>query len=102
MSSALAKDLREKYKCRSLPIRRDDEVRITRGRYKGREGRVTACYRRRWAIHIDKIVCDKANAQSVPIPIDPSNVVITKLKLDDDRKKLMARKEKGLLPKISA
>jgi large subunit ribosomal protein L26e len=78
--------------------RKDDEVRITRGKFKGREGKVTACYRRRWCIHVDKIVCDKSNAQSVPIPLDPSNVVITKLQLDKDRKNLMARKEAGKMP----
>jgi large subunit ribosomal protein L26e len=83
-----------------LFFRKDDEVRITRGKFKGREGKVTACYRRRWAIHVDKIVCDKANAQSVPIPLDPSNVVIVKLQLDKDRKALMARKEAGKMPKV--
>jgi len=38
---ALAKDLRTKYNTRLLPIRKDDEVRIERGKYKGREGKVT-------------------------------------------------------------
>ncbi|GFY59146.1 60S ribosomal protein L26 [Trichonephila inaurata madagascariensis] len=35
MSSPLSKELRQKYGVRSVPIRRDDEVMITRGHYKG-------------------------------------------------------------------
>ena len=41
MSSALSKELRGKHNVRSLPIRKDDEVRIVRGKLKGREGKVT-------------------------------------------------------------
>lgn len=41
MSSPLSKDLRAKHTARSMPIRKDDEVLIVRGKYKGREGKVT-------------------------------------------------------------
>jgi large subunit ribosomal protein L26e len=41
MSSPLSKDLRSKHTARSMPIRKDDEVLIVRGKYKGREGKVT-------------------------------------------------------------
>ena len=40
MSSALSKELREKHSARSLPIRKDDEVLVVRGKYKGREGKI--------------------------------------------------------------
>lgn len=33
----------------------------------------------------------------VPVPLHPSNVVITKLKLDKDRKDLLERKKAGRL-----
>ncbi len=35
MSAILSKDLRKKHNVRSMPIRRDDEVVVTRGHYKG-------------------------------------------------------------------
>lgn len=35
MSAPLSKDLRTKYSVRSIPIRKDDEVVVTRGHYKG-------------------------------------------------------------------
>jgi large subunit ribosomal protein L26e len=68
-----------------VPIRKDDEVRIVRGKYKGREGKVTQVYRKKWVIHVDRVARDKSNGASAPIGIHPSNVVITTLKLDKDR-----------------
>ncbi len=40
MSAPLSKELQEKYKVRSLPIRKDDEVQLKRGSDNGREGKV--------------------------------------------------------------
>jgi large subunit ribosomal protein L26e len=70
---------------RSLPIRKDDEVRIVVGKYKGREGKVTQVYRKKWLIHVDRVQRDKSNGAAAPIGIHPSNVVITTIKLDKDR-----------------
>merc|ERR1712151_1392480 len=94
MSAPLSKDLRTKYNVRSVPIRRDDEVMIVRGHYHDREGKVTQCYRKKFRIHVERVTRDKANGQTVPIPIHPSKVVITKLKLDKDRKALLDRKNR--------
>jgi len=94
MSSGLAKELRSKYNVRSLPIRKDDEVRITRGKYKGREGKVTQVYRKKWVIHVERVTRDKTNGSSANIGIHPSNVVITTIKLDNDRKAILERKDR--------
>ena len=98
---------------RSIPIRKDDEVTIIRGGQKGREGKVTSVYRLKcmkavfshksgaWLIgisdiiHIERITRDKANGQSMPLGVSPSNVVITKLKLDKDRENLLERVKVG-------
>lgn len=98
MSSALAKDLRAKYNTRSLPIRKDDEVRIVRGKFKGREGKVTQVYRKKWVIHVDRVQRDKSNGASSPIGIHPSNVVITTIKLDKDRRDILDRKDRKKNP----
>ncbi|BDD62351.1 60S ribosomal protein L26A [Monascus purpureus] len=95
MSAPLSKELREKYNVRSLPIRKDDEVTIVRGSNKGREGKITSVYRLKWAVHVERVVREKANGQSIPIGIHPSKVVITKVKLDKDREKILERIGKG-------
>lgn len=94
-----------------------------RGKFKGREGKVTAVYRKKFVIHVERISMDKsngaffararawppaprgaANPPPSPLPsgatvnvgIHPSNVKITKLtRMDRDRTALVARKAKG-------
>ena len=95
MSSPLSKDLSAKYNVNAVPIRSGDEVKITRGHYRGSEGRVTAVYRRKWVIHVERVTRNKANGQPVPVGIDASKVVITKLHLDKDRLSLLERKAAG-------
>merc|ERR1719498_2066299 len=95
MSAPLSKDLRSKYSVRSLPIRKDDEVMIVRGHFHDREGKVIQVYRKKWVIHVERVTRDKANGQTVPIGIHPSKCVITRIKLDKDRKALLQRKNRS-------
>merc|ERR1712146_2619 len=78
-----------------MPIRKDDEVMVVRGTYKNREGKVTTVYRRKYIIHIERISRDKANGAQVNVGLHPSNCVITKLKLDKDRKAILERKDRS-------
>lgn len=48
-----------------MPIRKDDEVIVKRGEYKGREGKITAVYRKKFVVHIERITKDKANGEGV-------------------------------------
>ena len=80
---------------RSMPVRKDDEVMIVHGSFKGREGKVVQVYRKKWVIHVERITREKSNGVSVPVGIDASKVMITKLKLDKDRKALLERKRAG-------
>lgn len=95
MAAPLSKELRTKYDVKSLPIRKDDEVIVTRGTYKGREGKVVQVYRRRWVIHIERIQREKVNGQTVFVGINPSKVAINKIKMDKDRADLLKRKAAG-------
>uniref|UniRef100_A0A8C6A293 Large ribosomal subunit protein uL24 n=1 Tax=Marmota marmota marmota TaxID=9994 RepID=A0A8C6A293_MARMA len=80
MSSPLSKELRQKYNVRSMPIRKDDEVQV---------------YRKKYVIYIERVQREKANGTTVHVGIHPSKVVITRLKLDKDRKKILERKAKS-------
>ena len=72
MSSHLSKDLKAKHNARAMPIRKDDEVIIVRGTYKGNKGKVTQVYRKKWAVHVEKISKTKANGAPYNIPLHPS------------------------------
>ncbi|CAK9783874.1 putative structural constituent of ribosome [Cutaneotrichosporon oleaginosum] len=92
MSAPLSKELRATHGARSIPVRKDDEVLIVRGKYKGRDGKVVQVYRKKWVIHVDRVHVEKSNAATPSVGIHPSNVVITSLKLDKDRKAILERK----------
>merc|ERR1712134_68935 len=101
MSAALSKELRAKYNVRSMPLVKDDEVKIVRGKFKGEQtGKIISVYRKKYIIHVERIQREKANGQSVHIGIAPSNCVITKLRIATDRKRLLeakkATKEAGI------
>ena len=50
---------------RSVPIRKDDEVQVVRGTFKGREGKIVQVYRRKWVIHIERITREKVNGKYI-------------------------------------
>jgi large subunit ribosomal protein L26e len=56
---------------------------------------IVACYRRKWIIHVEKVTREKANGQTIQVGIHPSKVVITKLKIDKDRHRLLTKKRIG-------
>merc|ERR1712244_203093 len=80
MISPLSKELRQKYSCRSMPIRKDDEVQV---------------YRKKFVVHIERIQREKANGATVYVGIHPSKVLIVKLKMDKDRKRILDNKAKS-------
>lgn len=98
MSAPLSKELRQKYNVRSMPIRKDDEVQVVRGHYKGQQvGKVVQVYRKKWVMYIERIQREKANGATVYVGINSSKVVIVKLKMNKDRKKILERRAKGRL-----
>merc|ERR1712071_610878 len=96
MTAPLSKELRTKYNIRNIPIRKDDEVQVVRGHYKGQQvGKVLQCYRKKFMVYIERIQREKANGATFPVGIHPSKVV--ELKMDKDRKAIVERRAKGRL-----
>nr|AAT35583.1 ribosomal protein L26 [Pectinaria gouldii] len=98
MTAPLCKELKTKHNVRSMPVRKDDEVQIVRGNFKGQQvGKVIQVYRSKFRIHIERIQREKANGATVSIGIHPSKVQIVKLKLDKDRRKILERRRRTAL-----
>ena len=94
MSSHLSKELRTKYDVRSIPVRKGDTVKVLRGAFKGREGKVQSVYRKKWSVYVEKLTKEKTNGSQVNVPVHSSKCVITQLKLDKNRKALLERKKR--------
>jgi large subunit ribosomal protein L24 len=93
IAAHLSKELREKYKRRSLPVRKGDKVKIMRGSFKGTSGEVTEVNLKTYKIYVDGINIKKASGEDVPKALDPSNVMITSLFLEDkERRDVLDRK----------
>lgn len=51
-----------------------DQVVVTRGHFKGRAGKITSVYRKKWVIHIERLHREKANGVVAPIGFNASKV----------------------------
>lgn len=95
VSSHLAESLRSKYKIRSLPLRKGDTVKIMRGQFKKKTGKVARVDLKKTRIYIEGIEMVKKDGSKIPYPIHPSNLLIEILVLEDkQRKELVERKTK--------
>lgn len=96
VSAHLQKGLRKEMGRRSVPVRKGDEVQIMRGEFRGRRGAVSAVDAKALKIYVENAKRKKASGQEVQVPIDPSNVMITKLNIEDkERKKVFSRRREG-------
>jgi len=93
LSAPLSPELRAEYGTRSLPVRRGDTVVILKGDWKMKEGKVTRIDTKRMRIYIEGLTRERMDGSTVPIPIRPWNVMITKLDLSDPwRKRILERR----------
>jgi len=75
----LSKELRAKMKKRAVRIKVGDKVKIMRGKFKGKEGKVMDVDLRKGKIKIEGIAYRKAKGQEIPFPLHPSNVMIIEM-----------------------
>lgn len=86
ISSHLSDELYSKYGIRSIQIKKGDTVRVMRGTFKGFEGKVSNVDLKKMKINVEGILINKADKKQVSRWIDPSNVLVTKLDLNDKKR----------------
>ena len=77
--SHLCRELREKLKKRAVRVRKGDRVRILRGEFSKKEGKVAKVDLKKSKVFIEGIKRRRARGQEVFIPIDPSNILILEI-----------------------
>ena len=93
-SSPLSKELRAEHNVRSVPVRKGDTVKVTTGQFKGKSGKVTKVSLARTRVHVEGAVIKRADGTDAFYPIHPSNLVITKLDLSDNKRAEKLKKMK--------
>jgi large subunit ribosomal protein L24 len=86
LGAALADELREQYKKRTVRVVKGDSVMVVRGEYKGRGGKVEDVHTERGTLHIEGMQREKIRGGQVKVPIHASDVKITGLNLEDKRR----------------
>ena len=94
VSAGLSKELRKKYEKRNLPIRKGDVVKIMTGKFKKKQGKVLKVNLKTSKIIIDGINVKKMDGSKANVKMQPSNLQIVELNLDDKKrmKKLKIKK----------
>lgn len=86
MRSHLSKELRKKHKKRSIGLKKGDKVKVLRGTYKGKTGKVEKVDLKEQCIYITGIEVIKKDGTKTNYPLHPSNLLITELNLDDKKR----------------
>jgi large subunit ribosomal protein L24 len=96
LNATLSKDLRKKYEKRNFRVKKGDKVKVLRGNFKKKEGTVEKVDTKKGVLFVSKMEFEKKDGSKTPRPINPSNVMITELNLDDKkRKEKLERKQNG-------
>jgi large subunit ribosomal protein L24 len=95
LSAHLSKELRKQWKRRSLPVRKGDEVKIMRGKFKGTTGKISKVDLKKLKVYIENVKRKKVSGEEVHVPIHPSNLLMINPVMEDPkRKKIIERGRK--------
>jgi large subunit ribosomal protein L24 len=99
MTVPLSRELRARFRRRSVPVRKGDTVRVLAGSFVGREERVARINRRDYAVTLDNVTLKMADEKLKPLEIRPGHLVITRLNLSDPwRRRSLKVAEEDITP----
>jgi large subunit ribosomal protein L24 len=86
MGVHLSADLRKKHETRSVSIRVGDKIKILRGQFKKKEGKVERVDRMREKLYVTGLEVVKKDGTKTMFPIHPSNVMLVDVHTEKKRK----------------
>ena len=87
LSAHLSKDLKKQFNRRSLPVRKGDEVKVMRGKYKGIVGKISKVNMKSMKVYMENIRRKKVSGEEVSIPLQPSKLLIINPVMDDQKRR---------------
>lgn len=91
LSINLSKELRKKVSKRNVVVRKDDKVKITRGKFKGKTGKVLEVFTKISKVVVEGIQVTKRDGSKANVKMQPSNLQI--IEMVDRNKKQVEKKE---------
>lgn len=92
VSVNLTKELRKKYGKRNIPLRKGDKVKVTKGKFKGKQEKVMRINRKNLKVYLENIQVKKQDGSKANIPLRTANLQIIELNLED-KKRMISKKE---------
>tara|TARA_Y100000296_G_scaffold83614_1_gene115085 strand:+ start:1724 stop:2185 length:462 start_codon:yes stop_codon:yes gene_type:complete len=86
LSVNLSKDLRKKHKKRNISVKKGDVIKVMRGKFKKKQGKVTKVNTKTSKISIEGIQVKKQDGSKVDVKLRPSNLQIVELNLEDKKR----------------
>ena len=86
MSANLSKELRKKYRKRSLPLRKGDIVKIMRGKFRKKTGKIAVVNAKKMKVEVEGIQIKKQDGSKVNVKFNPPFLQITELNLEDRKR----------------
>ncbi len=93
VSVNLSKELRSKYGRRVVVIRKGDTVKIMRGKFADKTGKVISVTMRTRSVGIEGMQIKKQDGSKVDAKFQPSNLQITELYTGDSKRNLSGKKD---------
>jgi large subunit ribosomal protein L24 len=96
LSTNLSKELRKKFKIRNIEVRKGDTVKIMRGKFKKKTGKIIEVNVKISKVKIEGIQVKKQDGSKANVRLWPSNLQIIELNTDDKKRmKRMNKTEKS-------
>jgi len=89
--ATLSDELRDEFDRRRARVNAGDTVEVMRGDHAGEEEEVVAVDLKDGVVNVEDVTVEKADGEEVPRPLDASNLRITDLDLEDDRREARLR-----------
>ncbi len=102
LSVNLSKELRKKQGKRNVVARKGDIVKIMRGKFKKKQGKIIEIKTKLGKIYIEGIQAKKMDGSKTNVPLKSSNLQIIELNVDDKKRKLKIKKETKKEEKIDS
>jgi large subunit ribosomal protein L24 len=82
----LSNDLKQKHGMRNLVVRMGDKVKVIKGDYKGKEGKVSMVSLKKTLVYVEGIERQRRDGSKSQLGIAPANMIIIELNTEDKRR----------------
>jgi large subunit ribosomal protein L24 len=82
----LSRELRKKLKRRALGVRKDDKVKVMRGKFRGKDGKVSSVDHKKLRVFISGFSRKKVNGTEKMIPFNASNLLLMEIETKDEKR----------------